>query len=493
MSASARGGIILVAAFLATAAMNYGLGLLLAWLLVPEEFGYVAIAQAVLYVSAVTLDAGFPWTLTRTLSRAHGRDWAEMSDVLRSTLTGNLVFAALLAAGILLLDAAGTFGLPRREPSVMLLVALTLPFFAVNSIARAALHGMTRFGALGVVKSVEVGSKVLFIAGLMLLLGRGTLLLVVLGTFAGAMVTAILAAWYTRDLRPETGAWAWGQTYLRTVPMFVGTVSMALLLSVDILLLGTVGRAPLITATTIAIYQVGSMLARLPYFLGDALANSVFPFIARRHESPVASHAYFSAAARAAVIAVLPIEVILLLAPTPLLELLFPATYADSVPIVRLLAIGALGALATVFFGKTLQALGKSTAAAAAVVAGVTLEVVAAAILIPNLGAAGAALAFVAGTWSAAALLGFIYTRHQRTTLVRSQDLLRYGLALACSLPTLLVADDLDRFLGIVFIAFSMALYAAALLLLRLVGIDEIRRYVSIAGGLFTPSSRVDP
>jgi O-antigen/teichoic acid export membrane protein len=220
---------ILVAAFLATASMNYGLGLLLAWLLVPEEFGYVAIAQAVLYVTAVTLDAGFPWTLTRTLSRAHG-DWTEVSDVLRSTLIGNLVFAAFLAAGILLLDAAGTFGLPRREPPVMLLVALTLPFFAVNSIARAALHGMTRFGALGVVKSVEVLSKVLFITGLVLLLGRGTLLLVVLGTFAGAVATAILAAWFTRDLRPDRGAGAWGPTYLRTIPMFVGTVSMALLL-----------------------------------------------------------------------------------------------------------------------------------------------------------------------------------------------------------------------------------------------------------------------
>jgi O-antigen/teichoic acid export membrane protein len=274
--------------------------------------------------------------------------------------------------------------------------------------------------------------------------------------------------------------------------MFAGTVGIAILLSADVLALGILGEPPLVTASTIAIYQVGSMLARLPYFMGDALANSVFPFIARRHDSSVASHAYFAAAARWTLIAVVPIEIVLLMTPAPVLEVFFPSTYASSAPIVRLLAIGALGALATGFFGKALQALGKSGRAAAAILLGVVVEITVASLLIPRLGGVGAALAMVSGAWSAAAVLCVLYIQHQRMRLLSAAPAIRYGVAVASSLPLLLLATNLDRLGGIVAISMAMAVYGMALVLLGVVRVEELRRYISIAGGLFTPSPHPD-
>ena len=69
---------------------------------------------------------------------------------------------------------------------------------------------------------------------------------------------------------------------------------------------------------------------------------------------------------------------------------------------------------------------------------------------------------------------------------------MRYLLAIAAGLPLLFLADEMDRFSGIVLIVIAMALYASALLALRVVRLDELRRYASIASGLFTPAPRLD-
>src|SRR5207253_7417451 len=101
----------------------------------------------------------------------------------------------------------------------------------------------------------------------------------------GAVAASFLGAWYLRDIVPAPGHLAPLTTYVSTVPMFVGAAGFALLVTIDLLGLRVFGSAPAVTSTTIAIYQVGALLARSAYFIGDALIDGAFPHIARHGDS----------------------------------------------------------------------------------------------------------------------------------------------------------------------------------------------------------------
>jgi O-antigen/teichoic acid export membrane protein len=64
---------VLVARLALISALNYGFSLALAWLLVPEEFGKVAIVQTVLWLGAILLNAGFPWLAAIVVARSPAR------------------------------------------------------------------------------------------------------------------------------------------------------------------------------------------------------------------------------------------------------------------------------------------------------------------------------------------------------------------------------------------------------------------------------------
>ena len=311
------------------------------------------------------------------------------------------------------------------------------------------------------------------------------------GVLVGALAAAVSVAWLARDHRPRGGHRAPASTYLRALPMFIGTVSLAAMLSVDVLALGANHSVVVGGAAVIGTYQVASMVARLPYFLGDALINAVFPYMARRHDSVVDSHAYFTAAARWALLIVLPIEAILLLNPTPILALLFPATYAGADVPIRILAIGASLALATVFFAKGLQAIGRVGAAAAGTAIALVVEALVLVTLVPRLGAVGAAIGFLAGTVTASAILGIVYARHQRQPLIVGRDAVRHIIALAVMAPPLLLARGAPTWIGIGSIAIALLAYVMAVFATRLVSWHEIRRYLDIAGTTVGISGRV--
>ena len=144
MSAPARGGFILIVAFLATAVFNYALGLLLAWVLPPSSFGQVSVLLAIFYLTAIVLDAGFPWTLARTVSRGGRLGEAEVAGAVRAALVGNLVFSVVIGILVLGIQRVGGFGMPQEFDLPVLVVAITLPVFAFNAVGRAILHGSMR-------------------------------------------------------------------------------------------------------------------------------------------------------------------------------------------------------------------------------------------------------------------------------------------------------------------------------------------------------------
>jgi O-antigen/teichoic acid export membrane protein len=469
---AARGGAILVSRFAVTSLLNYLLGVVLAWILVPAEFGVVATVQAVLLLTGLTLAAGIPWALA---SRAAGaRAEAEQAGVIRLFRTGlllNTLAGGALAVALLGAEALGLRPIPSGSPLLLVATAVTLPVLSFNAVLAGMLQGNRRFGGLGALQATEVVVKAVVavvLAGVGGLGADG----VALGFLAGACTATAVGLWNLRDLMPGLGPLAASMTFSVSVPFWVGSTAMALLPTADLLGLQLAGVGAGVTVTSLAAYQVCGILARSAFYIGDAMVDAVFPFMARQRGTP-RSHAWFMAAARWFPLGLLPLQLVLVLAPAPVLALFFPPDYAGSAGLLRILAVGTMGMIAGGMLVKALYAndLAALVAPRAGIAAGV--EVVGIGLLVPRLGAVGAALAFGLGSWVAAVLLGVAYLRSQQVVLPPTRIWLRYAPALACCVTLLLVAQQQDRNL----------LAAAGLILLALAAFVA----VASAGNLIPP------
>ena len=484
---AAGGGVILVSRFAAIAALNYGLLLALAWLLPPAEFGKVSVIQAVLLLAAMALNSGFPWTVTWMVADRERLGAAKVDRVVRTAMVGNLAFSVVLALGLLGLLAAGVHLLPAASGLLIAAAALAFPLFAFNAVGRGMLHGLVRLGGLGLVQTGEVVIKCLVCLALVVGFGLGAEA-VALGFLAGAAGAAMLAVYLLRDRLPHHPGWESLATYRATWPLFLGTAGFALLATIDVLGLQTLGRGAGVTSVTLAVYQVAVVLARAPYFVGDALVDAVFPYVVRRHDDPGRSHAWFQAALRWIVLGVLPLQLVLIISPQPLLALFFPASYGQAVPLVRLIALGGVGMLLTGAFGKALQALRRRAQVAGRVLVALAVESVALVALVPRLGATGAALSFALGAWTGALTLVGAYYRYQwgrgRVPLPRPATLLGYGFAVAPLLPLGLLAARGSLLLGLAWLLIGAGAYVGLLCLHRLLTPADIVRVGGLVGGL---------
>jgi O-antigen/teichoic acid export membrane protein len=87
---AAGGGAALVLRFVATALLNYGFGVALAWLLSQSEFGAVSVLQNVLLLTGAVVSAGLPWALARAVAHADSDDNANGAGRVDSTFRAAL-------------------------------------------------------------------------------------------------------------------------------------------------------------------------------------------------------------------------------------------------------------------------------------------------------------------------------------------------------------------------------------------------------------------
>ncbi|SCL24195.1 Membrane protein involved in the export of O-antigen and teichoic acid [Micromonospora rhizosphaerae] len=478
---AAKGGVLLVARFAVIALLNYALGIVLAWLLSDEEYGQVSTVQAALLLAAYTVNSGFPWIVATTEARRGRIDPGYAGAVFRSSLLGNTAFGLALAFGFVFLQAAGVRLLPPESLLMVAMVAASFPIFAVNAVFKGALHGRRRFSAFGLVQVAEVLVKCLVAVVLVVALNLGAAA-VACAFLAGSLVAAVLGAWRLRDDLPLRGGRLAGiSTYRSTLPMFVGSAGFALFATADVLGLHSIGYASGLTATTVAMYQVAVLLGRAPYFVADALVDAVFPFIARRHDSPESSHRWFSAAARWIFLAVVPIELVLVVRPQPFLQLFFPAAYQAVLPLIQVVSLGALGMIGCGIYGKSLQALGRRGAVATVMPAVLVVEFTVLAVLVPRLAAMGAAIAFALAGWTGALLLALTYHRHQRIGLPGRDRAARYAAALLALLGGLAVTPQAPAVLTLGLVTVAGLAYLGVARSLNLITSADVSRLRGLA------------
>ncbi len=464
---SARaGGAILISRFAANALVNYGLGLALAWLLVPDQFGVVAALQTVLLLGGLLLSAGLPWFVARRVAApvaaSPGRPPPEVGAMLRTAVLGNAAIGLLLGAAFWLSQTYGIPLVPTHSAVVTGCVALTLPLIGLNAVLTGALQGSRRFAGMGAVQSGEVLVKAVvsvLLAGVLSFGPAG----VAIGFLGGALVATALGIRGLHDLLPP-GPLAPLAGFGAAVPMFGASAAFALLPTVDLLGLQVVGTAaaaiPGGTSGALAVYQVSSILARAPYYVADAVIDAVFPFMASAKDSRSAHH-WFVSAFRWVPLALVPLIAVLLLAPRPVLAVCFPGGYATAAPVLRLLAVGSLGLILAGMQLKALFARDLAARAVAPMVASAVVELAGIVLLVPVSGALGAAEAFTAGSWAGALALAVVYRRAVGRLSVRPLRVAGYLLALAVTGGALAAADALPAVAAVPVIAVALLLFLA--------------------------------
>jgi O-antigen/teichoic acid export membrane protein/4-amino-4-deoxy-L-arabinose transferase-like glycosyltransferase len=451
---AAVGGVLLGLRFVVSAVLNYGFGIALVWVLPKADFGVVGVLQNVLLLAAMVLGGSFTWVVSRVIART-GTIEGDAASVFRAAVVGNLavgaVFVVVLVVGHVL-PSGGARGLVAA-------VVVTVALMAVNGILYAALQGTQRFDAIAVQQTLEVVVKVGL--GLGLVVGLGFRVTgVALGFLAGTLVAGLLCLRGLRDLLPGRGPVALRRTAALALPTGVGAAGLGLLLTLDVIALGAVGLVSGITTATIATYQAAAILARTPYYLAEAVGNAAYPDIAR-DSGTAAAHGWFVAAFRWLPLVLVPLQMVLLVAPEPILRLFFPRDYADAAGLVRLLTLGTLGLMVTSLLFTALYATGFEVAVARRLPVAAALEVGVLVALVPRVGAVGAGTAFAIGSWSATALLARVYLGHQCVRPLDRGLLARYLAAVAVLVAGLLVARALPSPFDLLLLPLPLVGFAA--------------------------------
>ena len=421
---------ILVARFAAGALLNYAFGLGLAWLLVPERFGVVSAVQNVLLLAAGLLNAGLPWALAIRVAKAHG-DHEAAKPEFRTALIANLGLGMVLAAAFLATQLAGPRLVPTGSTVLDLIVAAEIVMLSINGTLGGVAQGSGRFGGLGAMQGGEIllkcAAAAVLVAGLQA--GpTGVALSFLLGT-AGSVLIGLRTC---RGLLPGRGPLASLSFLADSGSTWFASASMTFLITADLLGLEVAGRAAGVTVAVLGGYQACSLLARASFYVSDALADAVFPFIARS-ASVREKHRWFLTAARWVPLLIIPIQAALFAAPGPVLRLLLPHQYSTpaAYALLRVLAAGTLAALMTDMLVKSLFAADRGRQAGRLMPITAMTEVAGLIVLVPRYGALGAAYSYLLASGVGVVLLAPLYLRTVQARLPPASKLAAYAIGFA--------------------------------------------------------------
>ncbi len=398
-------------AFAATSLLNYGYVLIASRLLTPADFGLLAFAQAILLLAGVILQSGIAWALTKFLA---GHPGEPRGSIVRGAAVANLALALVLDAAIAALFVTGLLSGSLEQWSVVLLIAVSLPLFAVTATARATAQGLAAFGVLAGIQVLEVVGKV--IAGIALMVvGLGAV--GAIGGFAVGAAASTLAGVLVVGIRFKVQILGKVEfPRLKSVgPMFGAVLGLSLLLSLDLIAVKLLVRDGAIAGK----YQAAIVIANAPYFfVAAAIVPVLFTAASKLGNLGAVTPLVIRALAFSAVLAV-PIELILVADPAEALNALFPSSYDSAAGLLSLLAVGNIAMIAVAVFATAFQAVGRADVPAKIVFAIVIVEAAALVLLVPSFGAYGAASLFLAAAATAAALLAIAFTRMRRQTYSR--------------------------------------------------------------------------
>jgi O-antigen/teichoic acid export membrane protein len=415
----ARGSALLISAVAIAGVLRYVFNISMGWLLSPDEFGILGIALAIISILSLLLTAAFPWATAKFTSEPGQRVHPFKSSVL-----ANLIFAILLC--FLLYGLFALVILDQEYQSILIVIIVFTLIASIGAVYHGALQGLFRFKQLAVIRIVDLLAVVVCAIPLVLL-GLGVLG-AVMGFLASAVITTLLALYYTRDQRfLRSGSWIDRDVYAYSLPLFLGCVGAYLMMNVDIFgvkfFIG--GEADVMAGY----YQASLTLARLPLFImTGAVMAAFFPFISQYSTDKEKVERYVTKVIKYALIFILPISLVLIVLSGQIIGLVFPQSYVVGARALSILSIGMFFLVFILTFSRTFQAINKPKIPAFILSGAITLQILLLYFLVPKYGLTGAAISTTIASIAGFIALSLEYIRYYKLRL-KATDLLRIAVS----------------------------------------------------------------
>lgn len=401
-----------------------------------RDYGTLTVDMAAVSILGVVVSLGLDSALSQVAVSERVRNGlAGQNSAIRSAVV-LAVIGSIAAVPLLGLTLLGWYLIDSLRPGVVTLLALApvavlAPFVAAASgTLRAlgrprqlALRGFlaSMLGSLAIVALVVSGFTKAYVVGI----ARGCTALITL-----SLVGAPVVSWY-RERRPIGGVPATTQRLVKFGSALVlGSLFTIVLSRLAVLLLGA-----LYTSRLAGLYAptatVSDLVVSVPVVIGYFYLPTVTELASSGNSSGVSSLYRFGT--RWSIAITSPALGLIVVCPGSVLKLLFGAGFSQMAGPLRVLGYGALTQVLTGFNGLTLDAFGLPNVVVVRQVVSLGITIIASSILVPQVGAIGAATATSIGFASANALCSATLFWRFRIHPFDS-DVLKTSLALAAGL-----------------------------------------------------------
>lgn len=348
LSATAASGVAwLTISTIVIKIVAFGAQIVLAWLLLPDDFGLIALATTAAAFTDFLGQLGMGPVLIQRGPRI--MRWSAIA-VWMSVATGLLGGAALVAAAPL---AANLYDEPRLV-GLILVMALAIPLRSLQVVPNAILASQLRFNLnSGLTVGFTVASTLMTVA--LAWAGFGAYSFVIpRPIIAGAqLITVWLLARPRFDRRPRFAKWKYllGDSLIVTLTSFVAQIIM----QGDYVVLG-------IFATTAVVgqyYFAFALSMQTIAIFSNNLNNVLFATLSRLRDQPQRQTEAFLRGAQVLAYIVIPICLLQAALAEPVVTLVFDAKWRPAIPILQVLSVGMALRAAGWSSGALMQAQGR--------------------------------------------------------------------------------------------------------------------------------------
>ncbi len=386
-----------------------------------EGFGIVTILVLLQDAFGALAQDGLTSAITWQIARAPDSAARCLSNGLVLAIPLSLVTAAAMIAAANLLGYA---------PAVVELIAWSSSILVIRTLWLVQSGGFRASQQLGLVSALNVAhGAVNLVVGLGLVLAGAGLNGVVVGMIVSAMAKSMLASWYAQRRLPPLALSlvSWAEIVeLATIALPFGLRALVRVAyyRLDALLLSV-----LVGFDATGLYRAAVKIYELASILPLTLYEAIFPELSRLHVTSLAQlRRVFERCAVYLPAAGLPLAITLAWLAEPLVLFAFGRPYLASAPIVATLAVAILCVYVTTPMIGLLNSSSAQRGATALLVAAGVMRVGLDLLLIPRLGAWGAAFATVgAEALTAVLALPLAWTIVRQTSFLR-----RLGIVFIC-------------------------------------------------------------
>lgn len=352
----------------------------------PGLYGIYGVLTSLLTALNIMQVSGVPQAASHFISEDENVAHSVLKSALKVQITITIILSLFLIG---LAPFTGLIFRDQRFVSYIILMTLVLPFYGLFALYGGYHNGLHNFKRQALMNAAYSLAKIILVITLV----SSFSLYGVIVAFVVAPIFAIIIGfeWPKKD----TKAFPILKLLLYSYPLIAYSILSTLQLSIDLFSVKSLTTSPLITGY----YAAAQNIALITFFSMGALGQVLFPYISKLHSNNQVEHArvVIGDSLRNLLLLLLPLTALIFATAPALISLLFGNEYAPAVPILRILVTGYIFITIFAMFASVLNGVGRAKTTSLISLAGLFIGLVGSIILIPKVGASGAAIATSVG------------------------------------------------------------------------------------------------